>query len=77
MPPLGKETDQGQPGSARLGRRSVCKVLAAHVPDPAHSDLFSGGSLSLEGFLDVRPARFRGRGMLSAPPRSTRVISGP
>lgn len=52
-------------------------MLAAHQPDAAHPDLLSGGSLSTEGFLDVRPARVSGRGMLSAPPQSTQVIRGP
>lgn len=76
MPTLGKETvNQGQPGSDRLGRKSVCEVFAAHVPDVADLDLFAVGSLSLEGFVDVRLSEFRGRGLLSAPPQSTRVIS--
>lgn len=46
----GKETiNQGQPGSARLGRESVCEVSTIRGPDMANLDLFLVGGPFLGG----------------------------
>lgn len=77
MPTLGKETiKQGQLGSTRLGRESILKAFATHVPDTAHLDLFSVGSFS-GGLRRCEAIPIQGEGMLSAPPQRTQVTHWP